>query len=58
MHSDGLFIPTTKQDNQVGYDCYLRNPYIKGCNCALFSWNAPDNAQLPYLETYNALFAL
>ena len=34
----------------------MRKPYIKGSNCALFSWNAPDNVQLPYLEAYNALF--
>ena len=27
---------------------------IKGSNCALFL----DNAQLPYLEAYNALFVL
>ena len=38
--------------------CYMRKPYIKGSNCALFPWNAPDNAQLPYLEAYNALFVL
>ena len=32
---------------QLGYS-------IKGSNCALFL----DNAQLPYLEAYNALFVL
>ena len=36
----------------------MMKPHIKGNNCIIILANALDNAQLPYLEVYNALFVL